>query len=78
MVSAGFCLWNPQPGVTKSFRFSNKVKFPAPVLKKLLCGPTQTHPAVPWFVTVASLSICIGQRPRQGLRPGLEVQGPRP
>lgn len=40
-VSAGFCLWNPQPGVTESFRFSNKVKFPAPVLEKLLCGP---HP----------------------------------
>ena len=43
-VSAGFCLWNPQPGVTESFRFSNKVKFPAPVLEKLLCGP---HPDTP-------------------------------
>lgn len=41
MVSAGFFLWNPQPSVTESFRFSNIVKFLAPVLEKLLCGP---HP----------------------------------
>ena len=65
----------PSPVLLNLSDFQTKSNFQLLFLKNSYVGPTQTHPAVPWFVTLASLSICIGQRPRQGLRPGLEVQG---